>query len=979
MEQRETAGITIRLIIEQVRREVGEPGVERMLEIAGETRPLAVLESPRVWHSVATRRLLFAAGTEVTGDPQFATRVGASILSSRGSALLRAVLSRLGSPGGLLKALPMAHSKFDTACETRLVHAEAGHALVEFRTKPGYSPSPYDCSYAMGLFSQLTVLFGMAPALVAEAQCQSKGAPHCIFEISWGDRRSHRSHRSRAPGGRRERARSRLEADPGHTGEPEDASVPGSLLIQVQLEDLQAAVADLLDAREVSDVVAKVAEHAGSAVTAQQLLLAVRVGERGPIEIQAEGLEAARALQMGTDLLENGELAVPLFGEGPSHVLVAQVRSADRDYGKLVAFSNASFIEGEQQLLDSYARLAATALDACVALDMAETRRHTAEILGAFAASLIRVQDTAGVAAATARAAREIVSSDRSIVLRHLEESGSLATVCHLGYDTELAAALDVLIVTNEDTPELSKMLMSPDVPRIYERANADEYVKSMMDAFGVDCITAVAIRSSDRLFGVLVAAWEKGPVLADLRDLARQVAAIADQAAGAWEKAVLIEQIHHQASIDPLTGLANRRVFTETLASLLARRTEPGLAVLFCDIDRFKAVNDVLGHAAGDELLIAVGRRLQHCVRSDDLVARLGGDEFTILLADVGPDWSPEVFAEKVWGAMSEPIEIEGSQVVVHLSIGAIAATPGQSSVKDILRCADAAMYEAKTRGGNRLLTFEEEMARRRSERIALEAGLAEAVADMGQFLVLYEPQVDIASGDVLSAEALVRWQHPALGLLSPDRFLAVAEETGLIVPIDLHVLRSALREAASWRAAGRADLHVAVNFSVRTLTSADLVGTVGAELAAAGVPGESLEIELTESTVIIDPAALSQILLELGCLGVSVAIDDVGTGYSSLALLRSLPAQTIKIDQSFVQAITDDRASRAVVEAVLLLAERLGQNVVAEGIETAGQALVLQELGCRRGQGYLYARPGSARDLMKLAARGAFPVSAR
>lgn len=944
MEQREAAGITIQLVIERVRTEFGEEGVHRLLELAEETRPLEVLENGRTWHSFATRRRFFDAGAELTGDKEFATSVGASILSSRRSALLRSLLSRLGSPVGILKALPVAQAKFDTACESKLLSIEPGSALIAFHTKDGYTPSPHDCRYAMGLFSQVTALFGMPATAVVHLQCQAEGAEHCLFRVS-------------LPVGRRARSRLRGRS-------------PATDLVQVQLEDLQLAMADLLQAREVYDVIAKVAEHAGSAVAAQQLLVAVRLGDGSPIEVTAEGFRPETALRLGTALLDTGVLPSRI-DDVETFSLVSKVASREHEYGKIVAFSSAPFIEGEQQLLDSYARLASTALDASVALQVAEVRQHTAEVLGAFAARMILVQDVAGIAAATVEAARQIAGSDRAVVYRHNEEAGALATLAHSGYAGPMADSIEAVVITVEDTSILAQILASPDGAIIYDRATADDYTIMMMDRFGADYFAGVAIRSSMRVFGLLAVTWLKGNAPGNIDEVARQITAIADQAAGAWEKTLLLEQIHHQASIDTLTGLANRRVFAETLARFLGEECGPPLTVVFCDVDRFKSVNDALGHAAGDELLVAVGHRLTHCVRSDDLVARLGGDEFTVLMTDVDELWSPDVFASKVREAMDEPISIDGSQVVVRLSMGAVTATPGHATVKDVLRRADAAMYDAKARGGDRLRVFEEDMLLKRSERIELEVSLAEAVTDASQFLVLYEPQVRLSSGKVVGAEALVRWQHPVHGLLTPDRFLPVAEETGLITAIDLHVLRSALATLARWRRDGLA-LKVSVNFSARTLTSPGLVALVGRELNTAGVPGSRLEIELTESTAIVDPEALSRTLLALRGLDVSLAIDDVGTGYSSLALLHKLPAHKLKIDRSFVQRITEDDASRSVVEAVLLLADRLGQEVVAEGIETAAQEHELKLLGCHLAQGYLYARPASEESLRVLAEHG-------
>jgi diguanylate cyclase (GGDEF)-like protein len=646
--------------------------------------------------------------------------------------------------------------------------------------------------------------------------------------------------------------------------------------------------------------------------------------------------EAAEALEGGTE-------SSPATGAGFFDAVSALLGTADP--GELIA---------------KVAEHAGAAVAAEQLLRAAAEGRREAEVLGAFAGALIRVQDTAGIAEAAARATVDIVATDRSLVFRHLEESGSLSVEAHVGYE-ELALGLAELVISPDDTPELAKLLCTPDVARVYDRSTSDGYLQVTMDAFDVDCFAAVPIRTSDRLFGVLTAAWRPGHRPIDTDDVVRRLAAIADQAAGAWEKALLLEQVNRQASVDALTGLANRRVFTEMLANLLLRPAGPPLAVLFCDLDRFKEINDVLGHAAGDDLLVLVGRRLQHCVRSDDLVARLGGDEFTILLTGVSAEWSPEVFAAKVKQAMIDPIEIDGAKVVVRLSIGAIVVEPGTASVKDVLRRADAAMYVAKARGGDRLLSFEEGMLVERSERLELEATLASAASTLREFSVVYQPQVEIEGGRVVGVEALVRWQHPTRGLVVPEFFLALAEETGLVVPIDLHVLRTALADLAAWQAQG-VELRMAVNFSARTLTSPGLVEAIAGSLAAAGVPGNLLEIELTESTAVAEPDVLRRILLAIGELGVSVAIDDVGTGYSSLALLHQLPAQRIKIDRSFVQQITDDPASRYVVEAVLLLAERLGQSVVAEGVETVEQALGLKALGCTLAQGYLFAQPAPA-----------------
>jgi diguanylate cyclase (GGDEF)-like protein len=732
-------------------------------------------------------------------------------------------------------------------------------------------------------------------------------------------------------------------------------------LFEAQLRDFQSTVADLMDTSEVGDALARVSEHACRIVNARRLLLAVRLDPDEPVRMHAKGFEPEEAKRLAPLVLdaEPGRLAAALRGE-PRHgeLLVAEVASPARQYGRLVAFSAAVPLEHSRQLLESYARLAATTLDASMAIETAAARRRTAERLGQFAARLIRERDTAGVAQATVEAALDVMGSDRATLMAYDEATGCFSMVATTGLPPELADRVKALVIGPHNYRAVARTLEELDEPRVRHRDGLEADRLELFSDLEVGTVAMVPVRTQDRYFGVLFTSWSAGRPAGRPHEHVRLLNAVGHQAAGAWEKATLLEQVHRQASLDPLTGLANRRVFTEVLASLMGAHGGRPAAVLFCDLDRFKEVNDLLGHGAGDELLVEVGHRLAACVRSDDLVARLGGDEFTVLLREVDEEWSPLGFAAKIREALEEPVQLEGSSVAVHLSIGAVVAAPGSLSVKEVLRRADAAMYAAKSGGGDRLLVFEEHMLATRFERLDLEASLAAAVAaPEGSFSLLYQPQVELGTGAVVGVEALVRWHHPERGLLAPGAFLPVAEETGLVVPIDLYVLDTALAEARRWRGEGR-DHKVAVNFSAGTLQSPGIVDAVRAALDHHHVPGSGLEVELAESSTVADPECLGTVRA-LGELGVTIAIDDVGTGYSSLALLHLLPAHRLKIDRSFVQRIDQDAGARSVVEAVLLLADRLGYTAVAEGIETRAQATELRALGCRLGQGCLYARP--------------------
>ena len=419
-----------------------------------------------------------------------------------------------------------------------------------------------------------------------------------------------------------------------------------------------------------------------------------------------------------------------------------------------------------------------------------------------------------------------------------------------------------------------------------------------------------------------------------------------------------------HQATHDPLTELPNRALFLDRLAQSLARAARRGgtVAVLFLDLDRFKVVNDSLGHDAGDVLLSSVGERLLNCIRPSDTAARLGGDEFTLLLEDLPNGGEAVRVAERVTEELRGPFPIGGHQVVVSASIGIALSTPEQGRPADLLHQADVAMYAAKKQGREGYALFDDAMHRRAVARFTLEEELRRAV-ERGEFAVYYQPIARLETGRIVGMEALVRWQHPERGLVPPDQFIALAEETGLILPIGRWVLGEACRQGRLWR-----DQHpddppsMAVNLCVRQFTHPDLVTWVAEALRHSGLEARLLELEITESTVMEAAAANVATLRALTALGASVAIDDFGTGYSSLAYLRRFPVGAVKIDRSFVGGLGRNPEDAEIVRAVVTLAQALSLQVTAEGVETAEQLAELRRLGCDRGQGYYFWRPRPA-----------------
>jgi len=431
-------------------------------------------------------------------------------------------------------------------------------------------------------------------------------------------------------------------------------------------------------------------------------------------------------------------------------------------------------------------------------------------------------------------------------------------------------------------------------------------------------------------------------------------------------ERRTLQLRLTHQAFHDELTHLANRALFLNRVGHTVARapRGRHPAAVLFLDLDDFKKVNDSLGHAIGDELLVAAACRLTMCVRPGDTIARLGGDEFAVLLEDVNDLTDVVVVAERISSAIRAPFHVNGRDVFIGVSIGIASVALGDTT-DDVLRNADLAMYFAKARRKGHYAIYERSMHDHMMERLELEQDLRVAV-DEGQFMVEYQPIVNLATGVVEAAEALVRWQHPTRGLIPPSHFVEMAEETGLILPIGRTVLREACERAREWRtrSLGARQLQMSVNVSARHFQDVSLVSDVQEALADSGLEPWALTLEITESVLMLRSGETLNKLRELKALGLNLAIDDFGTGYSSLGYLQQFPIDVLKIDRTFVDAVGMEDADPILARAIIALGRTLQIETVAEGIERPAQREGLRVLGCGLGQGFLFSRPLDAQQ---------------
>jgi diguanylate cyclase (GGDEF)-like protein len=431
--------------------------------------------------------------------------------------------------------------------------------------------------------------------------------------------------------------------------------------------------------------------------------------------------------------------------------------------------------------------------------------------------------------------------------------------------------------------------------------------------------------------------------------------------------------KMRHQAYHDSLTGLPNRASFAERMQEALrrAKRTQQGVGLLFLDVDQFKCINDSLGHSVGDNLLQQTAKRLQARVRETDMVFRMGGDEFTVILENLREPEDAALVATRIIELMSQPIKLHEHELTTTVSIGIAICPRDATDAETLVQHADAAMYRAKEAGRNRYEFYTENLNVKVFERFTLESGLRQALEE-GEFMLYYQPKVSVKSGEIIGNEALLRWRHPERGILTPDKFLSVVEDSDLIVPVGEWVLRTACQQTKDWQSAGFPHIPVSVNIASRQFTSGSLQATVCRVLSETGLAPRYLELELTERLLIENAGAAIEALDELKKIGVLISIDDFGTGYSSLNYLKRFPIDVLKIDKSFVRDMVTHEKDAAITSAIISLAHNLQLGLIAEGVEDLNQVEFLQSRGCNEVQGYLFSRPLPPEEFQQLLSMG-------
>ncbi len=1020
--RQDVSGTVISVIIRYVRNLCGDAGLVRMLQMAGEMRPIEVLEDSLTWSSYSEALALISAAAHVCVDSEIARHLGEEMLRQYDGTEVANLLRSLGSPKEVLKNVTAAAAKFFTVSTLEALEVGDAHAIVRAANRPGYQRDISICDFTKGLLSQVPVLFGLLPATIIESECAARGGRFCLYSVGWEEHQwssfvdERESIYTMAWGsGNVDEAQAEVETD--------ESTQISMLNAQVQqlterLQDVYGTAADLLATDDLDSVLSNVTRRAAHAVNAPRYILAVQLNPEQPISLHHHGFTQQEAEAIALEILQPN----PDTKNGSR--LIADVRSKRQYYGRIAAIypEGSQFLEQEREALSVYANYAATALDMVTALDDARKSNATSSALLEFSRNLAKTTTTYEVAKELSSTIPKVLGCDTSSVLLWDESSQSLRSIKKItsdgqlaGYDesvgtiepsqdsfgytntnidTEGAVAVrdetashedqsnqdgmnsendagEILTIPISASPIIQQIISSRDII-VVNSDTTDNYVKEILERYGIQSTLMAPIFTSDKFLGIVTANFKSkiDPNLLNSKELRERIIGLSDQAAISLENANLLQQISHMAWHDALTGLPNRRLLEDRANQALVQASRSGetLCMFFVDLDHFKEVNDVLGHASGDELIREVAARLTRAVRQQDTVARLGGDEFAILLPGLSDNDAIEALAHRMLTSLSKPFMLYGQEAYVTGSIG-IAIYPRDGSTYDeLLSRADAAMYRSKGLGRNTFQVFDVSIDQTSSSDVVqLERDLHKALEN-NQLFILYQPFIDLETAKVVGVESLVRWRHPTRGLLEPASFIEIAEETDLIVEIDSWVVRETCKQARRWQDIGIPPLQLAINVSTRDLLSQEYVENLLATVEEYDLNPSLIELELTERVVFDDSSTMRDNVDRLQKAGVRFSVDDFGTGASGLDRFGTFPISTLKIDRSFVQVLGPDDQSQTIIQAITGMAKDLGMSCVAEGVETSTQSRVLLQRGCTTAQGFFFSPPLMSADVERM-----------
>ncbi len=1019
----DVSGSVVNAVVELTRARAGSGGVAQVLALADERRDFARLSDPGQWSSLEQVVALFNAASLVNEDGAVALHVGEHLMTDAED------LDGLVGIAEVLGAIRDVLARFDETASATPVEIAQDHALVRVTPRPGTHRHAHLCEMTRGMLSSLPTLSGGPPAFVTESECAARGGRFCLYAVSWerpaqtdfqGSSNALRVGPDVAPpdvAGSAEpdetdEAPPDAEPDEWAGSGPDDRTVHLAGTNGHSFATTTARSRNGAHARDPDPRFERIAARADIATGQAAYVLALRIGPDGARHVHSRGLGPAEV----DALVEEPWQSHPSDDPGR---FVVDVASDQRHYGRLVVV----LPDGERPAPDLVRNVRLFVDYAAAALSVddvrAEARRDsaTARVMLAFSERLSQVTDLAEAVQLVVDTVPPLTGTDRSTLylwnenLGHLvprarttgrEADGSFEGIYAvtarddhpavttlprgtLGDETrETSAGADPGETERADDGAPSVMTVPRNAPLterliqrreviVIERDVDDPALRRLLADNGAEAAVVAPLFAAGQFIGILSASFAVGTPPASYRDPAvhERLARLADQAATALQNLDLLDKISHLAWHDALTGLPNRRLFKDRVDQELIRSRRVGepVCMFFVDLDRFKHVNDTLGHAAGDELIQEVGARLVDTVRSQDTVARVGGDEFAVLLPGLADQLDIDQLAARMLEALAEPADLSEERVRTTASIGIAVAPEHGDTYDELLSRADEAMYRAKALGRNGFQMYRAPSATEGDQpadidQRSLYRDLVHAL-DSDQFFVVYQPYVDLRTTEVIGVEALLRWQHPTYGVLEAPTFVPLAERSDAIVALDTRVLEEACAQLREWTDAGLPSIRLSVNLSSRDLEDPAYADTIARILAEHGIDPRRLELDVTERVEVEDDTAARDNIDRLRRLGARFTVDDFGTANSSLARLGAFPVSTLKIDRSFVQVLDPGGDADELVAAIVDMAERLGLDCVAEGVETRTQSRVLLQRGCTTAQGYFLCPPMTAEEL--------------
>lgn len=981
------SGTVTGALVRYVRACAGEPGVLRMLAVAGEHRSASTLEAPGSVSAHDQVVTLFHAGAQITGDGAIGLHVGEEMVRQYGGTEVESRFRALGSPEAMVGNLVDSLARLTAMASSQAIDIGDNHATVQVTTRAHTKRHPHFCDFTRGMLSQVTVPFGRPPAGVTESECQARGGRFCLYTLAWegpaplsGPDDLERLTTGwgwqlpvATPG-----APVELQVD----ADTRIAQLSGQLRqMEERLEAVFSTASELLGETGIDTLLTRITERVARAVTASRYLLVVRTSPSAELQIHHHGFAQD----------EIPLLAEELRKEHPDDAggtrLIVDIASARRRYGRLAAVfpPGVTYFESERRMLTLYAGYAATALDMMASLEHARKSDATARALLGFSGALSQVTNTDDVAQLLADTVPAVVGCDHGIVMLWSPDRQELSvravtsgtkggTLRPSPDDGEAESPAGTAIVASE-VPEIEAMIGNRSIV-VLDNSDDVTGLSGILLRHGVTTSVVAPLVAGGEFLGAVAANFvNRNPVASKQAQIDERLAGLADQAVTALQNVRLLEQLSHVAWHDALTGMPNRRLLKDRVDQELVRSKRVGESTcfFFVDLDRFKKVNDTLGHAVGDELIRQVALRLADTVRKQDTVARLGGDEFAVLLPGMADPGAIEHLARRCLDAISAPYEILNRSVHTSASIGIATSPDHGQSYGELLTKADEAMYRSKAMGRNTFAFYSDVTDKSDGpasiDHLDVEVALYQAL-ERGELFVLYQPYVDLKSTQVVGVEALVRWRHPVLGILEPAAFIPMVEEHEVIERLDAWVLDEACRQIRRWIDEGFPPLRLSVNIAPRDFQNPDFAAAVSATIAASRLDPVTLELEATGWEVPVGGVAEATIN-QLKSQGVLVTFDRPDPSDEGE---RSgiFPLTTLNIDRSIVQILGPaDGTPGSLVAAIADAAEQLGFECVTTGSGDP-RSRVLFQRGPSTAQGFFFSPPLLPGDVPRMLVEG-------